>query len=121
MPLIPLPCFLTKIQLLSNEDEVQIFLDILLSIPHAFRSSRERLLKSNRAPWVRGVISIACGKVKYNPLRSFICLWYWRACSSDQKKTELFQKASIMLGSSSLSISTRGTKTSGSASVSSTR
>ena len=50
MPLIPLPCFLTKIQLLSNEDEVQIFLDILLSIPYYFRSLKERISKPNRAP-----------------------------------------------------------------------
>jgi hypothetical protein len=88
---------------------------------HASRSSRERVLKSNKAPCVAGVISIAWGRLRYNPFTSFICLRYWRACSSDQKKTELFQKASMMLGSSSFSKSTRGTKTSGSASVSSTR
>ena len=60
-----------------------------------------------------GVINAHCLTVRYPPgnlLLFFLCFF---ACSSDQKKTDCFQNASIILGSESAAKSTSGIKTSG--------
>jgi hypothetical protein len=54
------------------------------------------------------VTYIACGSVKYVPRSPPRCRRYSLACSSDQKKIDFLQNASMMLGSSSLPKFTMG-------------
>jgi hypothetical protein len=53
-------------------------------------------------------------KVRYTPVTPPCCLRYLRACSSDQKKTDLRQKSSMILGALSRVKSTMGTRKTGS-------
>ena len=65
---------------------------------------------SNGTSCPAGVIQRFCSSVRYSPATppvAFLCL---RACSSDQKKTDLRQKSSTMLGAFSLVKSTTGMK-----------
>lgn len=73
------------------------------------------------APCMIGVMNTAWSNVMYKPRTSPTLLRCSLACSSDQKKTDLLQNASMMLGSVSLHTSTSGTKTRGSAPSSTTR
>jgi hypothetical protein len=62
-----------------------------------------------------------CGSVRYMPRFWPVDRRYSRACSSDQKKMEFRQNASMMLGSSSFLRFIMGTKTRGAACASCTR
>ena len=60
-----------------------------------------------------GVRKTLCASVMYEPRTSEFLWRYSLACSSDQKKTDFRQKASMIFGSSSVLKSTIGTKTNG--------
>jgi hypothetical protein len=62
---------------------------------------------------VTRVTATLCVNVRNVPRVPFTLARYSRACSSDQKKTDLRQKTSVMLGSFSASKLTSGAKTSG--------
>jgi hypothetical protein len=68
------------------------------------------------APCVMRVTATLCVNVRNVPRAPFTLARYSRACSSDQKKTDLCQKASMILGSFNVSKLTSGAKTSGSVS-----
>ena len=72
------------------------------------------------APCVLGVRKTLWARVMYDPRTPACVRRYSFACSSDQKKTERRQKASMMLGSFNVPKSTIGTKTRGFASGSET-
>ena len=62
---------------------------------------------------VMRVTATLCVNVRNVPRAPFTLARYSRACSSDQKKTDLRQKTSMMLGSFNVSKLTSGAKTSG--------
>ena len=78
--------------------------------PAGYRFSTGQRPNSNEISCPTGVTQRFWSSVRYSPTTppsAFLC---FRACSSDQKKTDLRQKSSTMLGAFSLVKSTIGMK-----------
>ncbi len=76
----------------------------------------ERLSNPKMAPWIIGVIKAHWAGVRYPPAPQLPFFRNDLACSSDQKKTDCRQNASMMLASASDAKSTSGIKIRGEAS-----
>ena len=87
-----------------------------MSLPLEFHAVGSDLGKLKIAPCTLSVKYTLCANVMYEPRIFLFVIRYSLACSSDQKKIELRQKPSMILGSSNVLKSTIGTKTNGSAS-----
>ena len=70
-------------------------------------------MKANKAPCVMGVIYAHCSRVKKTPFTCFVFTRYSLACSSDQKKIEFRQYASMMFCPAKLFHTTSGINTNG--------